>query len=129
MSLRIEKDSLGDVKVASEMLWGAQTQRAVDNFKISGQKFQREFIRALAIVKMSAARANMRLGNLEKKYGEGIVKAAEEILNGTKDEQFPLDIFQTGSGTSFNMNINEVISNMVNIMVRQIPRNKITGPS
>ncbi len=124
MSLRIEKDSLGEVKVASAMLWGAQTQRAVDNFKISGIRFQREFIRALAIVKMCAARANMRIGYLDPEYGKGIVQAAEEIITGQKDDQFPLDIFQTGSGTSFNMNINEVISNMVNIRSGKAPGTK-----
>jgi len=124
MSLRVEKDSLGEVKVASEVLWGAQTQRAVDNFKISGLRFQREFIRALAIVKMSAASANMRIGCLDPGYGKEIFQAAEEIITGQKDNQFPLDIFQTGSGTSFNMNINEVISNMVNVKSGKSPGTK-----
>ncbi|MCK5221247.1 MAG: aspartate ammonia-lyase, partial [Candidatus Aminicenantes bacterium] len=90
MSERIEKDSLGEVNVPSEMFWGAQTQRALDNFKISGIKFQREFIRALGIVKRAAADANIRLGLLDPELGKEIMEVAYEIIKGDLDEQFPL---------------------------------------
>ncbi len=115
MSVRIEKDSLGEVNVPDEMLWGAQTQRAIENFRISGIKFQREFIRALGIVKSAAATANIRTGLLDPALGREIIIVASEIIEGDLDEQFPLDVFQTGSGTSFNMNANEVIANRVNL--------------
>lgn len=121
MSSRIEKDSMGEVSVPSEMLWGAQTQRAVVNFKISGIRFQREFIRALGIIKKAAAVANIRTGSIDSDLGEKIIEAASEIINGNMDDHFPLDIFQTGSGTSFNMNANEVISNMANIKFGKEP--------
>ncbi len=124
MSLRIEKDSLGEVNVPSEMFWGAQTQRALDNFKISGIKFQREFIRALGIVKRAAADANIRLGLLDPELGKEIMEVAYEIIKGDLDEQFPLDVFQTGSGTSFNMNANEVIANRVNVKLGKKPGSK-----
>jgi len=124
MSLRIEKDSLGEVSVPAEMLWGAQTQRAIDNFKISGVRFQREFIRALGIVKRAAADANIRIGLLDPELGKEIIYTASEIIEGDLDDQFPLDIFQTGSGTSFNMNANEVIANKVNIKLGKKPGSK-----
>ncbi len=124
MKTRIEKDSLGAVKVPEEMLWGAQTQRAVENFKISGIKFQREFIRTLAVVKKSAAEANRQTGLLDPDLAEEIKGAADEIFRGEKDDQFPLDIYQTGSGTSLNMNINEVISNMANMKFGKGPGTK-----
>lgn len=124
MSERIEKDSLGEVSVPDEMLWGAQTQRALNNFKISGVRFQREFIRALGIVKRAAAEANIRLGLLGPELGKEIIDVASEIIEGDLDEQFPLDIFQTGSGTSFNMNANEVIANKVNIKLGKDPGSK-----
>ena len=124
MSERIEKDSLGEVNVPSEMFWGAQTQRALGNFKISGIKFQREFIRALGIVKRAAADANIRIGLLDHELGKEIIDVASEIIEGDLDEQFPLDIFQTGSGTSFNMNANEVIANKVNMKLGKKPGSK-----
>ncbi|MCK5004253.1 MAG: class II fumarate hydratase [Candidatus Aminicenantes bacterium] len=124
MSERIEKDSLGEVNVPSEMFWGAQTQRALGNFKISGIKFQREFIRALGIVKRAAADANIRIGLLDPELGKEIIDVASEIIEGDLDEQFPLDIFQTGSGTSFNMNANEVIANKVNMKLGKKPGSK-----
>jgi len=108
---RIEKDSMGDMRVPRDALYGAQTQRAVENFPISNLRFPREFIRAMGLIKLSAARANMDLGQLDRKIGESIVNAAEEVVDGKLDSQFVLDIFQTGSGTSTNMNANEVISN------------------
>ncbi len=108
---RTEKDSLGDVKVPADALYGAQTQRAVENFPISGLRFPRSFIRALGAIKLSAARVNMGLDKLDERLGKAIEAAATEVMEGKLDEQFPLDIFQTGSGTSTNMNANEVIAN------------------
>lgn len=111
MTHRIEKDSLGDVPVPSDAYYGAQTQRAIDNFPISGIGFNRGFIFALGLIKRSAAQANMELGLLEANRGGSIVAAAQEVMDGKLDAHFPIDIFQTGSGTSSNMNSNEVISN------------------
>jgi len=108
---RVEKDSMGEVKVPSSVYYGAETQRAVDNFPISGLRFPREFVRALAIIKLSAAKANMQLGILDRNKGEAIVSAAKEIMEGALYDQFVVDVFQTGSGTSTNMNMNEVIAN------------------
>src|SRR5256712_4905909 len=108
---RTERDSMGEVQVPGNALYGAQTQRAAENFPISNLRFPREFIRALGLIKLSAARANMDLGLLEKKIGDAIVKASQEVIDGKLDEHFVLDIFQTGSGTSTNMNANEVIAN------------------
>jgi fumarate hydratase class II len=108
---RIERDSMGEVRVPAEMLYGAQTQRAVENFPISNLRFPREFIRALGLIKHSAARTNMDLGLLDPKLGEVILTAAQEVIDGKFDLHFVVDIFQTGSGTSTNMNANEVISN------------------
>jgi len=102
---------MGEVQVPGNALYGAQTQRAAENFPISNLRFPREFIRALGLIKLSAAGANMDLGLLEKKIGDAIVKASQEVIDGKLDEHFVLDIFQTGSGTSTNMNANEVISN------------------
>ena len=113
---RIEKDSLGEVKVPKEALWGAQTQRALENFPISGIKFRfpfgRSFIKALGIIKFSSAAANQDLGLLTAKKANAIKASAKIVLNGEVDDQFPLDVFQTGSGTSTNMNANEVIASL-----------------
>jgi len=111
MSHRIEKDSLGEVPVPAHAYYGAQTQRAVDNFPISGIPFGRGFIYALGLIKRSAAEANMELQLLDTERGAAIVQAANQVMEGGLDEHFPIDIFQTGSGTSTNMNTNEVISN------------------
>lgn len=108
---RIEKDALGEVKVPSWALWGAQTQRAVENFPISGIRFPRTFIRAIGLVKYCAAKVNFELGLLDETKAKAIMDAAKEVIEGKLDEHFPLDIFQTGSGTSTNMNANEVIAN------------------
>jgi fumarate hydratase, class II len=108
---RIEKDSMGEMSVPADALFGAQTQRAVENFPISNLRFPREFIRALGLIKLTAARANLELGLLDKKIAEAIVHAAQEVIDGNLDKHFVLDIFQTGSGTSTNMNANEVIAN------------------
>ena len=116
MKYRIEKDSLGDVKVPQKALWGAQTQRALDNFTISGIKFAfpfgRSFIEALGIIKFSAAAANQKLKLLSAKKAAPIKVASKDVIKGLYDNAFPLDVFQTGSGTSTNMNANEVIANL-----------------
>jgi fumarate hydratase, class II len=108
---RLERDSMGEVRVPADALYGAQTQRAVENFPISDRRFPREFIRAMGLIKLSAARTNMDLGLLEKRIGIAIAQAAGEVAEGKLDDHFVLDVFQTGSGTSTNMNVNEVISN------------------
>ena len=115
-SFRIEKDSLGEVKVPKKALWGAQTQRAIENFPISGIKFKfpfgRSFIKALGLIKYSAAVANQDLGNLSIKKANALKASSKMVISGEVDEHFPLDVFQTGSGTSTNMNANEVIANL-----------------
>jgi fumarate hydratase class II len=111
---RIETDSMGEMKVPASAYYGAQTARAIENFPISGIRFPRQFIRAMGMIKLSAAQVNMELGVLKKKIGQAITKAAKEVIEGKLDEQFVLDIFQTGSGTSTNMNTNEVIGNRAN---------------
>jgi fumarate hydratase class II len=108
---RIERDSMGEMRVPFSALYGAQTQRAVENFRISGLRFPREFIRSLGLIKLAAARSNMELRLLQKDIGNAIAQAAQEVVDGRLDDQFVVDIFQTGSGTSTNMNANEVISN------------------
>jgi len=113
---RIEKDSMGEVKVPSEALYGAQTQRAYDNFQIGGVRFSREFIEALGLVKQTAAAVNRDLGLLDGAIADAIEKAAAEVIDGQHDREFVLDIFQTGSGTSTNMNANEVIAARANAL-------------
>jgi fumarate hydratase, class II len=107
---RIEQDSLGEVKVPADALYGAQTQRAIDNFPVSGLRFPRVFIRALGLIKAAAAEVNAELGLLAPATAQAIQQAAQEVADGAWDDQFPLDIFQTGSATSANMNANEVIA-------------------
>ena len=111
MSSRTEKDSMGEIQVPAERLWGAQTQRSIENFKIGGDKFPREMIRALGILKKSAARANEKLGILEPDLAKVIIQASDEVISGKWDAEFPLVVWQTGSGTQTNMNANEVIAN------------------
>ncbi|HYR64456.1 MAG TPA: class II fumarate hydratase [Actinomycetota bacterium] len=108
---RVEKDSMGEVEVPASAYYGAQTQRAADNFPISGWRFGRRFIRALGLVKWAAAQANEELGLLPAEVAGAIRAAAEEVIDGAHDDQFVIDVFQTGSGTSTNMNANEVIAN------------------
>jgi fumarate hydratase class II len=108
---RIEKDSMGEVKVPARAYYGAQTQRAVENFPISGQGLPARLVRALGLVKVAAAAANRDLGKLKPEIAEPIIQAAREVAAGKFDDQFPVDVYQTGSGTSSNMNANEVISN------------------
>ena len=111
MSFRIERDSMGQIQVPSNCYWGAQTQRSIQNFKIGGDRFPREMIRALGILKKSAAKTNFELGLLEEDKMPAIVQAADEVIGGGLDEHFPLVVWQTGSGTQTNMNSNEVIAN------------------
>lgn len=108
---RTEEDSLGEMQVPADAYWGAQTQRAVENFPISGIPMSRRFIRALGVVKKAAAQANRDLGLIDDDTADAIVAAADEVIAGDHDDQFPVDVFQTGSGTSSNMNANEVIAN------------------
>src|ERR1700737_4425943 len=108
---RMEKDSMGELPVPASALYGASTQRAVLNFPISGYRFSRPFIRAIGLIKWAAAQANHDLGLLDDHRAALIVQAAEEVVEGKLDEHFPLDIFQTGSGTRTNTNANEVIAN------------------
>ncbi|MGB1463207.1 MAG: class II fumarate hydratase, partial [Parvibaculales bacterium] len=108
---RTETDSFGPLEVAADKYWGAQTQRSLGNFKIGTETMPLPLVRALGIVKMSAAKANMKLDNLEKEIGEAIVSAASEVAEGKLNDHFPLVVWQTGSGTQSNMNSNEVISN------------------
>ena len=109
---RTERDSMGELKVPAKALYGAQTQRAVDNFPVSGLTLPREFIRALGLIKSAAAEANVKLGHLDKASAKAIRAAAEQVAAGGVDEHFPIDVFQTGSGTSSNMNANEVIAHL-----------------
>ncbi|MGI9181001.1 MAG: class II fumarate hydratase, partial [Longimicrobiaceae bacterium] len=107
---RTERDSLGEMRVPADALYGSQTQRAVENFPISNLRFPRRFIAAMGIIKRAAAEANMELDQLDERIGRAIIAAADEVIEGKLDDQFVLDIFQTGSGTSTNMNANEVIA-------------------
>ena len=108
---RQESDAFGKIKVESDKYWGAQTQRSLKNFKIGGEKMPIPLIRALGIVKLSAAIVNKNMGALKPKIANAIIKASKEVINGKFDNHFPLVVWQTGSGTQSNMNANEVISN------------------
>src|ERR1041385_5889277 len=108
---RTEADSMGQMQVPTDAYYGAQTARAVENFPISDLRFPRRFIRAVGLIKKHAAVANASLGLLPKNISESIQKAAQEVIEGKLDSQFVVDIFQTGSGTSTNMNTNEVVAN------------------
>jgi fumarate hydratase, class II len=111
---RKENDSMGEVRVPAAAYYGAQTQRAADNFPFSGLRMPPQFIRSLALIKKCAARANLALGLLDAELAEAIASAAQEIYQGQLDDQFPVDVFQTGSGTSTNMNMNEVLAGRAN---------------
>src|SRR3989338_9966627 len=111
MNIRIETDSFGEIKVHAKAYWGAQTQRSLENFKIGYERFQSEFIRAYALVKQAAAYVNGELGEISPEISQLIQEAAGEISEGQHLDQFPLAVWQTGSGTQTNMNLNEVISN------------------
>src|SRR5215471_8925647 len=107
-SYRIERDTMGEMRVPAEALYGAHTARAVENFPISGMRFPRSFIRALGLIKSAAAKVNGRWRELPPEKADAIEQAAEAVVAGQYDDQFVVDIFQTGSGTSTNMNANEV---------------------
>lgn len=111
---RLEKDFLGELKVPKEAYWGVQTQRAVENFPVSGLRLQPRFVRAQGIVKLAAAKANVEVGSLDPTLGKAIVQAAQEVMAGGLDDQFVVDVYQAGAGTSQNMNANEVIANRAN---------------
>src|SRR5690606_31557602 len=116
---RIERDSLGELEVPAEALYGIQTQRAVLNFPISGLTMPRDFLRALGLVKAAAAEANASLGHLPDNVAGAILDAALQVAEGDLDGQFPVDVFQTGSGTSSNMNANEVIARLASRALRK----------
>jgi fumarate hydratase class II len=128
-SYRIERDSMGEVKVPKEAYYGAQTQRAVENFPVSGIGFPPEFIHALATTKYAAAAVNEELGLLEPTIADAIRKAAAEVMEGKLDKEFVVDIFQTGSGTSTNMNANEVIANRALELLGKPPGSKDIHPN
>src|SRR5262245_32096788 len=109
---RVERDTMGEVRVPADALWRAQTQRAVENFPISGRGLEPSHIRALAAIKSAAAAVNAELGVIPSELAEAIRAAAQEVIEGRHDAQFPIDTFQTGSGTSSNMNANEVIASL-----------------
>src|SRR5512138_2567568 len=109
---RIEKDTMGEMRVPADALYGAQTARALDNFPISGQPLPLEFIHTIALIKACAAEANSRLGVLDSRTAEAIAAVAEAIQRGEHDSEFLIDVYQTGSGTSTNMNVNEVIAHL-----------------
>jgi fumarate hydratase class II len=111
---RMERDSMGEIRVPRQAYWGPETQRAYENFPISGQRFPREFIKALGVIKTASAETNLKLRLLSPKLGRAILRAAREVMEGKLDDHFVLDIFQTGSGTSTNMNANEVIAHRAN---------------
>ena len=108
---RVERDSMGEMEVPADAYYGASTQRAVLNFPISGDPLPRPFIRALGMIKKAAAQTNRELGLLSRRRARAITAAAQEVIEGTFDAQFPIDVYQTGSGTSTNTNANEVIAN------------------
>ena len=116
MSVRIEKDSMGPVEVPKDKYWGAQTQRSVNNFKIGTRKMPPEIIMGFAYLKKAAALTNHELGVLDEKKKVLIAKVCDEIIDGKLDDQFPLVIYQTGSGTQSNMNANEVIANRAHVL-------------
>src|SRR6202021_648457 len=110
-STRTESDSFGPIEVPADRYWGAQTQRSLQNFKIGGERMPPALVRALGIQKRASAQANVALGALDARLGQAIVTAATEVIDGKMAEEFPLVVWQTGSGTQTNMNANEVISN------------------
>jgi len=126
---RTERDSLGEVRVPADALYGAQTQRAVENFPISGIRFPRVFIRALGLIKAAAAEVNADLGLLDAEKAQAIQQAADEVAQGRWDDHFPIDIFQTGSGTSTNMNANEVIAHRATQILGGDPSSRLVHPN
>lgn len=129
MSHRIEKDSMGEIQVPAEKFWGAQTQRSLQNFKIGNDHFPREMIRALGILKKCAAKTNYELDNLEKEKAQLIEQAADKVIAGDLDDNFPLVVWQTGSGTQTNMNTNEVIANYASYLKNGDVKEKFVHPN
>ena len=119
--MRIEEDHMAPVSIPEDALWGDQTQRAVENFPLSGERFGRAFIKALGFVKWACTAANQELGKLDDERAGAILAACEEVIQGRWDEHFPVDVFQTGSGTSTNMNMNEVLANRANQLLSSKP--------
>ena len=129
MGFRVENDSIGEIKVPNDKYWGAQTQRSLENFKIGGDRFPREMIRALGVLKKSAAKINAELGLLDQGKAEFVIKAADEVIKGELDEHFPLVVWQTGSGTQTNMNSNEVIANRATVLMGGELGSKMVHPN
>ncbi|WP_127533133.1 class II fumarate hydratase [Paenibacillus kobensis] len=119
MEYRMEKDTMGEIRVPADKLWGAQTQRSLENFRIGGDRMPVEVVHAMAVVKKAAAQANGELGVLDTEKSEAIGQAVDDILNGELDDQFPLVVWQTGSGTQTNMNVNEVVARRANERLEQ----------
>jgi len=129
LNFRIEKDSIGEIKVPVDKLWGAQTQRSFENFKIGSEKMPIQLIYALALIKKSAAITNKKLGKLDSEKADAIVEAVNEILERKHDQHFPLVVWQTGSGTQTNMNVNEVIAHRGNQILEVTSSEKIIHPN
>ncbi len=129
MNFRIEKDTLGEVKVPADKLWGAQTQRSKENFVIGTEKMPHEVVKGLVLLKKSAAIVNNKLGQLSKEKTDAIVQASQEILEGKWNDQFPLVVWQTGSGTQTNMNVNEVIAKRANQLLMEKDIKEIIHPN
>jgi fumarate hydratase class II len=127
--VRLERDSMGEMEVPADAYYGASTQRAVLNFPISGQPFPRRFIRALGLIKKAAAETNSELGLLSQRRARAIARAANEVVDGKLDTQFPIDVYQTGSGTSTNTNANEVIANRATEILGGKPGSKLVHPN
>ena len=117
MEYRIERDTMGEVKVPADKYWGAQTQRSFENFKIGTEKMPKEIVKAFGIMKKAAAKVNAQLGTLSQDRADIIIKVCDEIIDGKLEGEFPLAVWQTGSGTQSNMNVNEVVANRANSIV------------
>ena len=115
--IRIERDTMGEIAVPADRLWGAQTQRSLENFRIGEERMPRAVVRALGVIKRAAAKVNQRLGEIEPHIADAIAEAASEVVSGALDDHFPLVVWQTGSGTQSNMNANEVIANRANVLL------------
>ncbi|WP_028552579.1 class II fumarate hydratase [Paenibacillus sp. UNC451MF] len=129
MKYRVERDTMGEIQVPIDKLWGAQTQRSSENFKIGSERMPLKVIQAFAILKKAAARVNLQLGKLDKEKADAIVAAADEILEGKWDDHFPLVVWQTGSGTQSNMNVNEVIAHRANQLLEAAGNAKTVHPN
>src|SRR5574337_183903 len=127
---RLESDSMGAIEVPADRYWGAQTQRSLEHFKIGGERFPREMIRAIGLVKKACAMVNRELGLLDPEKARAVIRASDEVIAGVLDDHFPLVIWQTGSGTQTNMNANEVIGNRaIEILGGQLGSKKPVHPN